>query len=116
WWLAVALICRSRDAHRVEAYERDMRWQEERRHLAKEILKGSAEAYRSAWGEMSPLANAKLLGTSLELQYISNTAVALTLRVDDKDVIPGQSYALLSSGQLSVKDQPKAKYNEIYQD
>ncbi|ABE52642.1 hypothetical protein [Methanococcoides burtonii] len=86
------------------------------RELSDRILSGDTEAYLDAIKQTDPFNDISELGSSLEFKAMSNSLLEATLHVNGEDVVPSEIKSQLKSGKLSVKQMPKGKYYELYQD
>jgi len=86
------------------------------REVANRILAGIAAAYMDAIRQTDPFSDISELGSSIEFQAESGALVEVTLHVNSEQVIPSEAKSLLKSGKLSVKQMPKGKFYELYQD
>ena len=84
--------------------------------LAERMLSGNTEAYIDAIRQTDPLNDISKLGSSLDFKAESISIVNATLHVNSEEVIPSEVKSLLKSGKLSVKQMPKGKFYELYQD
>ena len=100
----------------LQAYEREYTEWETTRELAGRILAGSAEAYLDAIRQIGLFSDISELGSTIEFQAESSSLVEATLHVNSEQVIPSEVKSLLKSGKLSVKQMPKGRFYELYQD
>ena len=100
----------------IKKYEPVLKEHNEINELSKNILDGNLEYYKKAVDDISPFEEIDELGSDIEIKYISSKKIRIVLKIHDEKVIPKQSKSLLKSGKLSIKDIPKSKYNELYQD
>lgn len=84
--------------------------------MATAVVKGDTEAYLEAVREVEVLKEIEGLGTGVRVQAGWPGVVDATLTVNGEDIVPKESKSLLKSGKLSVKQMPKGRYYEIYQD
>lgn len=98
-------------AHAAERAE----W-ERMRVIALRILAGDHKAYTEALVEFSALAEISELGSSLHFTVHSADMVECGLKVNGRQAIPTELKTLTSTGKVSVKPMPKARFHEIYQD
>lgn len=85
-------------------------------NLASRIVAGDIEAYRAAIDEAKPYEEIYKYGSAFNTNVISKDAVEVLFQVNDERVIPSEMKSLLKSGKLSVKNMPKSRYYELYQD
>lgn len=84
--------------------------------ISERILSGNTEAYLDAIKQIEPFNDINKLGSSLDFKVVNSTLVEATLHVNSEEVIPSEIKSLLKSGKLSVKQMPKGKFFELYQD
>ncbi len=84
--------------------------------IAKAILDGKAEAKIKAIDNLQPFSEISNLGSSLSISVYDNGILEATINVHGTEIVPSEMKSLLKSGKLSVKNMPKGKFNEIYQD
>lgn len=97
--------------HRVALAE----W-EEQRALAARILSGDPDAFVKAIELVDPFSELSGLGSSINFSCDDSRLIEATLFPHGEDVIPKESKSLLKSGRLSVKNMPKTRFYELYQD
>lgn len=90
-------------------------WQEDV-NLAKKLLNGEKEAKEKVINKFEPFSEISNLGSSLSIEISDKGFVEATINVHGTEIVPIESKSLLKSGKLSVKNMPKGKFNEIYQD
>lgn len=84
--------------------------------LSKRVLAGDTAAFGEALSEFSAIAEIANLGASISVTFNDAKAVACTLNVNGRSIIPTEVKSLTSTGKLTVKAMPKARFHEIYQD
>jgi hypothetical protein len=84
--------------------------------LARRILEGDTSAYLEAIAEISPIAELSALGSSVRTRTCGPQLIACDLRVKGQGTIPAQVKSLTTTGKVSTKAMPKARFHEIYQD
>lgn len=84
--------------------------------LAEKVVAGSPEAYLQVITECAPFDEIEQLGSSVEVTTIDSTCMEATVKVHPNDVIPDEVKSLTKTGKLSVKNMPKTRFNELYQD
>ena len=89
---------------------------EEIRALAERILLGNIEAYREAIEQVKPLSEVSEIGSAIDYSIKEPNFIDVILNVNSEEVIPKEVKTQLKSGKLSVKEMPKSKFNELYQD
>lgn len=90
-------------------------WKESR-DLATRILATEPDAMLEAIEKLSPFSDISELGARLTFEIGDSRAVEATLHVHGDEVVPKEAKSLLKSGRLSVKQMPKSKFYELYQD
>ena len=100
----------------VQSFEQKYADWETTLELADRILSGNTEAYIDAIRQMDSFNDLSKLGLSLDFKAESSSIVDATLHFDSKEFIPSEVKSLLKSGKLSVKQMPKGKFYELYQD
>ena len=86
------------------------------RELARGILAGEDQAYIEAIEMIGPFSEIGELGSSIEFSTDNTRYIESKLRVNSDEVIPKEIKSQLKSGKLSVKNMPKFKFYELYQD
>jgi hypothetical protein len=84
--------------------------------IAKDLLDGKAEAKIKAIENLQPFSEISNLGSSLSISVYDNGILEATINVHGTEIVPSEVKSLLKSGKLSVKNMPKGRFNEIYQD
>jgi len=84
--------------------------------IANALLDGKAEAKIEAIDHLQPFSEISNLGSSLSISVYDNGILEATINVHGTDIVPSETKSLLKSGKLSVKNMPKGRFNEIYQD
>jgi hypothetical protein len=100
----------------LTAYARDKAEWEKLRHLSRRILAGEPQAYSEALVDLSPLAEISELGSTLNFTVHDKNLLECVLKVNGVQAIPAEIKTLTSTGKLSVKPMPKARFHELYQD
>jgi hypothetical protein len=86
------------------------------RALAHRVLSGDRLAFETALVEISTFGEFTTLGSALDFLVPDSSLVECGLVVNGLDSIPVEIKSLTSSGKLSSKPMPKARFHEIYQD
>ena len=89
---------------------------EEQKDLASRILSGDADAFTQAVESTDPFSELRSLGSSIDFSCEDSRLIEATLYPHSEDVIPKESKSLLKSGRLSVKNMPKTRFYELYED
>ena len=84
--------------------------------LAIRVLANEPESKIEAIKIFEPFSEIAELGSKLLLSTSSSGILEATLYVHGNDVIPKMTKSLLKSGRLSVKEMPKGRFNELFQD
>ncbi|MEA3283152.1 MAG: hypothetical protein U9Q68_11495 [Euryarchaeota archaeon] len=100
----------------LQAYGKECVDWEASREIASRMLAGSAAAYMDAIRQADLFSDISELGSSIEFQAESITLFEATLHVNSEQIIPSEAKSLLKSGKLSVKQIPKGRFYEPYQD
>jgi hypothetical protein len=100
----------------LQVYEQEYADWGAAREVGSRILAGIAAAYMDAIRQTDPFSDISELGSSIEFQAESSALVEVTLHVNSEQVIPSEVKSLLKSGKLSVKQMPKGRFYELYQD
>jgi hypothetical protein len=100
----------------LQAHTQEMAEWERMRAIARRILAGEHKAYTEALVEFSALAEISDLGSALHFTVHSAKLVECGLKVNGLQAIPSELKTLTSTGKVSVKPMPKARFHEIYQD
>lgn len=90
-------------------------WDRER-SFALQVLAGDPKAYTAALAEFSSITEIATLGTSIHMTVHSPLLVACELKVNPRSVVPAETKTLTASGKLSVKQMPRGRAQEVYQD
>ena len=105
------------DARKARAeYEKDLEEWKKMREIAEGVLEAKLSAYEAAIREADPFSEISLLGSKVTIRGEDTRRMEVEVRVNGEDVVPAQSKSLLKNGQLSVKEMPKGKFYELYQD
>lgn len=100
----------------MNVYRQEMSEWESITDLAKRILTGDEAAFLEALHRIAPFDEISGLGSSLHFRISDQSRIEITLQVNGEEVIPREVKTLLKSGKLSVKEMPKSKFWELYQD
>lgn len=97
-------------------YQRDLvEWEDEKK-LAAAVLAGEHDAYVRVLRELSPFSELSELGSCLNFRIHSPQLLEVLVKVSGDHAIPSEIKSLTSSGKVSSKAMPKARFYEIYQD
>ncbi|MCL4263370.1 MAG: hypothetical protein KJ069_09150 [Anaerolineae bacterium] len=84
--------------------------------LANKVLAGDLQSYLDAIQHFEPFSDIGQLGSAINFQVETGSLVLATVHVNDEQAIPSVVKSLLQSGKLSIKQMPKGKFYELYQD
>lgn len=90
-------------------------WQEDVK-LANDLLNGNIKAKEKVINKFEPFSEISNLGSSISIKISNKGFIEAIINVHGTEIVPSESKSLLKSGKLSVKNMPKSKFNEIYQD
>lgn len=100
----------------LHAYSAEYADWERHFNLANRILNGDAGAYIDAIQELSPFGELASIGSSLEFTVHNARTIECLLRTNGRKAIPSEVKSLTASGKVSVKQMPRQRFVEIYQD
>ena len=100
----------------LQAHAKEIAEWERMKVVARRILAGEHKAYTEALVEFSALAEISDLGASLHFTVHTAKLVECGLKVAGRQAIPAELKTLTSTGKVSIKPMPKARFHEIYQD
>lgn len=100
----------------LQAYEQDIESWRKWKHLARRVLDGERAAYMEAVTALNPFADIGDLGSRLSFKVHDASLLICGLKVKGVDAIPEQVKALTAAGKVAVKQMPKARFHELYQD
>ncbi|MEW8535383.1 MAG: hypothetical protein AB2565_01300 [Candidatus Thiodiazotropha endolucinida] len=101
---------------RISKWEKETEEWKESVAIAKALLDGKAEAKIKAIENLQPFSEISNLGSSLSISVYDNGILEAKINVHGNEIVPSETKNLLKSGKLSVKNMPKGRFNEIYQD
>ncbi len=84
--------------------------------LANALVANDADAKIQIINELGEFSTIDLLGKELNFTAEKGKLLEAKLTPHDEDIVPKETRTLLQSGRLSVKQTPKGKYYELYQD
>ena len=90
-------------------------WDNEQK-LASSVIAGDPEGYARVLRELSPFEELSELGSSLSFRIHTPRLLEALVKVTGERAIPSEIKSLTSSGKVSTKAMPKARFHEIYQD
>ncbi len=97
-------------------YEVEYKEWAEIKDLSARILAGDIAAYKDAIEQVNPFTEISEIGSSIEFNVLNRDLIDITLNVNSSEAIPSEEKSQLKSGKLSVKEMPKTKFFELYQD
>lgn len=100
----------------LAAFESEYADWEKMRSLAKRVLAGEAKAYGEAVSELSAFGELSTLGSVISFCVHHPKLIECELSVSGRDAIPAEVKSLSTSGKVSAKPMPKARFHEVYQD
>lgn len=86
------------------------------RDLARRVLAGEKAAYIAAIQMYSPFCELTSLGATITFQAEVQHVLECKLLLRGREAIPTEQKSLTTTGKVSVKPMPKARFHEIYQD
>jgi hypothetical protein len=100
----------------VETYEKErIRWAD-LVALALRIVRGDHDAYIEALSKFNPFAEMAELGSGVACTVHDKYLIECRVNVNGRQAIPTETKSLTSTGKLTVKAMPKARFHELYQD
>lgn len=100
----------------LNAYSEERAEWEELRKVARGILTGDPDAYLTALHDLGGIEELSELKSSVTFAIHTPSLVECAVVVSGTEVIPSELKALTSTGKVSVKNMPKQRFHEIYQD
>lgn len=100
----------------IERYKYEFEQWSALNQLASSIKQGDPLAYQQAILEINPLSEMQEIGCDIQFAVPDSQTAIIYLMIDREIVIPKQIKALTARGKLSVKNMPKTKIYELYQD
>jgi hypothetical protein len=100
----------------LQAYAADREEWEKMSSLARRMLNGETDAYIVAIQELNPFAELAGVGSSIHFTVHTPRLIEIVLSTNGKKAIPAEHKTLTTSGKVSSKTMPKARFIEIYQD
>jgi hypothetical protein len=100
----------------VKDYEISLSEWREQKDLGVRILAGDSNAYIRAIEVVDPFSELSDLGSRIQFSCDDPKLIEATLFPHGEDVIPKETKSMLKSGRLSVKNMPKTRFYELYQD
>lgn len=100
----------------LRSYSEERAEWEKFKDLSRRILAGEHKAYLEALVEINPFAEISELGSSLHFTVHNARSLECVLTVNGAQAIPSDVKTLTTSGKVSIKAMPKARFHELYQD
>lgn len=114
------VLARKRDEYNyqkaIECYERAFNQWSALHQLASSINQGDTAAYQQAILEINPLSEIQEIGCDIHFAIPNSRTVIIYLMIDSEVVVPTQIKTLTTTGKLSIKNMPKTRVYELYQD
>ena len=117
-WLGIYAAlppCQPRGAESANHQSQRLDWAK-RQALARKVLDGDPSGYAEVLSGMSSFHELSALGESLAFQVESPRLLTCDLCVSGREAIPSEVHSLTSTGRLTSKPMPKARFHDIYQD
>lgn len=103
-------------AAELSGYQEFVNEQRRLARLAKRVVRGDLEAWSEAIRDLDPYSEISQMGSAVEFLVHSTSLMECWVQVRGEAVIPNESKQLTSTGKLSVKQVPRARFHELYQD
>lgn len=100
----------------IEHYEQEFEKWSALNQLAASINRGDPIACQQAILEINPLSEMQEIGCDIQFSIPDSKTAVIYLMIDSEVVVPTQIKALTSRGKLSIKNMPKTRAYELYQD
>lgn len=84
--------------------------------LSRRMLDRDRKAYKDALTEFNPFAEIHRMGSKVRFVFNSSKIISVIVKFKGTEVIPSEVKSLTSTGKLSVKQMPKSRFQELYQD
>jgi hypothetical protein len=102
--------------NQIAQYDHDKDQWAKLKQLSRRILAGEPQAYKEALLDLSPLAEISDLGSTIHFTVHNTHLLECVLKVKSLQAIPAELKTVTTTGKLSVKPMPKARFHELYQD
>ena len=103
-------------AEALETHKRDYAIWGAKRQLAERILAGETDAHMEAVKRVKPFGDLAQFVSKFGFRPVNRHLGELFLLVQSEEIVPREAKSPLKSGKLSVKQMPKTRFYEIYQD
>lgn len=100
----------------VHAYKEELAAWKATQSIAERMISGNIGAYLDAIKEVGPFSEIAEIGSSVSFEIEDFSLILATVQVNSEKVIPKEIKTVLKSGKLSVKNMPKTRFYELYQD
>lgn len=100
----------------IECYELKFSQWSALHELALSINRGDTLAYQQAILEINPLNEIQEIGCEIHFAIPDSDTAVIYLTIDGEVVVPKQIKTLTARGKLSVKNMPRTRFCELYQD
>ncbi|MCY3019684.1 MAG: hypothetical protein NTW87_11730 [Planctomycetota bacterium] len=100
----------------LQSYAKEKAEWERLKDLASRVIAGEHKAYHEALTEFNPFAEFSGLGSQLRFTVPNPKLLVCVLKVKGTEVIPSEVKTLTATGKVSVKQMPRARFHELYQD
>ncbi|MBL8994295.1 MAG: hypothetical protein JNM63_13215, partial [Spirochaetia bacterium] len=103
------------DAELKKFKDAHLSWDESTK-LAKSILSGDLNSYQDVFDEAKPFEEFEKFSCTATVTFPTKDHILVDILAEDEKVVPKVAKSLLRSGKLSVKEMPKPKFYDLYQD
>ena len=114
------ILARQRDEYNyqkaIECYDKAFNQWSALHQLASSINQGDSAAYQQAVLEINPLSEIQEIGCDIQFAIPDSRTAVIYLMINSEVVVPTQIKMLTARGKLSVKNMPKTRVYELYQD
>lgn len=100
----------------MEEYLRQKAELEKSQALARSILDGDIKAYGNAFVECCPFTELSALGSTVHFRAHTPKLAECRISVHGTKIIPEDIKTLTTTGKVSVRAMPRARFHELYQD
>ena len=103
-------------AERLREYEEAKQNHDTITDITSRLRKKDPTVYIDIVNSVAPFEEFGYFGTSVAFEVNSVDTVTATLTARGDDVVPSRAKSLTKTGKLSVRNMPKSRFNELYQD
>lgn len=100
----------------LDSWRQEIQECKKSKELAARVLALEPKGLIEAIEEIDPFSDVSELGTGINFRTADSGFLEAIITVHSDSVVPKESKSLLKSGRLSVKQMPKGKFNELFQD